>query len=303
MTNNAEWLENLRPIYQSEVVIANNQKIMVRNAGDARIKIGAGSVNIRNVLLVPDLTTNLLSVSQTVKNGNKVVFDSTGCKIYNNKEVLVATAKLVNNMYKLKCTSEKVFTVQEDNYSLWHRRLGHLNYEYMNKLRNLVTTDSNLNFKENKENCQICVNGKQTRLPFKHTGSRAKEKLELIHSDVCGPLEVNSLGGARYFLTLIDDYSHKVFIYMLKTKDEVTECFKDFKNFVENQTERKIKILRSDNGGEYLSTSLMSYLKKAGIQHQLTAAYTPEQNGIAERMNRTIIEKVRCMLFDSNLTK
>jgi hypothetical protein len=302
MTRNKNWLTNLNNSSQECITVANNQQISVKGVGDTNVKFGTDTVNIKNVLYVPDLRTNLLSVSQTVKKGNSVLFNSSGCKIFDSENELIATAKLVNNMYKLDCTSDKAFSVETD-HNLWHRRLGHLNYEYMNKLQNLVAPNSNVKFKSAKDKCEICVKGKQTKIPNKNVGIRATQLLELIHSDLCGPIEISSLGGAQYFLTFIDDYSHKAFIYILKSKDEVTECFIKFKNFVENQVEKKIKILRTDNGGEYCSNYLNSYLEKAGIQHQLTAPYTPEQNGVAERLNRSIVEKVRCMLFDAKLPK
>lgn len=127
--------------------------------------------------------------------------------------------------------------------------------------------------------------------------------LEIIHSDVCGPMESMSLGGSKYFVIFEDDFNRMVFVYFIKTKDQVFDCFKDFKNMVENQKGRKIKMLRSDNGGEFCNRVFENYLKGNGIIHQKTNPYTPEQNGMSERLNRTIIEKSKCMLFDANLEK
>src|SRR5215469_9456007 len=105
-----------------------------------------------------------------------------------------------------------------------------------------------------------------------------------------------SLGGAKYFLTFIDDKTRNTFVYFLKSKDEVLKYFQEFKALAENQTGKRIKILRSDNGGEYVSHAFKAYLKSNGIHHQTTVAYTPEQNGVAERANRTIVERARSML-------
>lgn len=116
-------------------------------------------------------------------------------------------------------------------------------------------------------------------------------------------MEVESWGGKRYMFTLIDDNSRKVFCYFLKSKNEVSDIFKDFCSMVENQTDRKIKILRTDNGGEYCNERLKHFLKERGIKHELTVPYSPEQNGVAERYNRTIFEKVRSMLSDSKSSK
>lgn len=151
--------------------------------------------------------------------------------------------------------------------------------------------------------CTVCVKGKQTRNSFKSVGTRAKNVLDLIHSDVCGPMSQTSLGGANYFVLFVDDFSRKTFLYPMKTKSEVVDKFIEFKNRVECETGRKIRKFRSDIGGEYICGRLKAYFKQHGIQHQTTTPYTPEQNGLAERMNRTIVEKARCMLFDSDLSK
>lgn len=108
------------------------------------------------------------------------------------------------------------------------------------------------------------------------------------------PQRSRSLGHALHLLTFIDDFSRKVFVFFLKKKDEDLTTFVEFKAFIEKQTRKQIKTLRTDNGGEYMSS---------GMIHQMTVAYTPEQNGVAERMNRTLTEKAKCYLFDADLPK
>lgn len=148
-----------------------------------------------------------------------------------------------------------------------------------------------------------CMKAKQTRLPFKSSHKRADNILDIIHSDLCGPMETSSIGKARYFLTFIDDHSRKIFVYFLRCKSEVSSKFEDFKALVENQTERKIKVIRTDNGTEYFTQKLEEFCRRFGIQHQHSVPYTPEQNGIAERANRTIVERAKGMLFDAGLEK
>jgi Integrase core domain len=120
---------------------------------------------------------------------------------------------------------------------------------------------------------------------------------------VCGPFEVESLGGNRYFLTFIDDASRKVWVYFLRTKDQVFNYFQEFHVMVERETDKKLKCLRSDNGGEYTSKEFKAYCAKYRIRHEKTVPGTPQHNGVAERMNRTIVEKVRCMLKMAKLPK
>ena len=150
--------------------------------------------------------------------------------------------------------------------------------------------------------CESCVEGKIHRFPFPTDGGKqADEPLELIHSDVCGKMSTKSIGGAEYFLTFIDDKTRYVWVYMLTRKDEVFQRFQEWKALVENSSGHKVKVLRTDNGGEYTSNEFESYLKDEGIRHERTVPKTPEQNGVSERMNRTLVEMMRSMLIDSKL--
>ena len=131
-----------------------------------------------------------------------------------------------------------------------------------------------MNFSSKKgEQCVVCVKGKQTRKPFKDIGKRAQNVLDLVHSDLCGPFEIESHSGARYLFVLVDDYSRKVFVIPLKRKSEVTSEFMKFKAMYENQCSRKIKLLRTDNGTEYCNHELEDFLAKSGIKHEKTAPY------------------------------
>ena len=125
----------------------------------------------------------------------------------------------------------------------------------------------------------------------------------MIHSDICRPMSVKALSGAEYFLTFIDDHSRKTWIYFLKTKDEVFCRFKEFKALVENLTWKKIKVLSSDNGGEYVDKDFIDYCAKEGTKREWTTPYNLEQNGVAERKNRTIVEAARAMLYDQDMPK
>lgn len=149
--------------------------------------------------------------------------------------------------------------------------------------------------------CEACVIGKQHRLPFKGHNQTTTKCGELLHADVCGPMQVNSIGGSRYFLLIKDDYSHMRFVYFLKAKSEVATKIKHFVELVSNQTEHKLKAIRSDNGTEFVNRELQTYFQKKGIKHELTVSYTPEQNGSVERENRTIMEATRTLLHANNL--
>ena len=152
--------------------------------------------------------------------------------------------------------------------------------------------------------CNNCCDGKNHRVPFPVSEDNRKRKVfDLIHSDICGKIIPGSLGGGCYFVTFIDDASRYTWVYILKKKSEVFNTFKNWKALVENMYDKKIKVFRTDNGGEYTSAEFESYLREEGIRHEKTCPKTPGQNGVVERMNRTVVEAVRCMLSDSKLPK
>ncbi|XP_048481491.1 uncharacterized protein LOC105390889 [Plutella xylostella] len=296
MTNNNEWMYNTGPSTVPSIRVADNKTLTVKCCGNVDLNVNDGVVQLKNVLYVPDLSVNLLSVRQMTQNNCHVEFEKDCCKVYQNKK-LVLTGHAQNNL----------FVVNNDCYALltsahlWHQRMGHLNYKDLMKLEDCTEGVQMDHKTENAILCTTCLAGKQTRQPFKHTGTRASALLEVIHSDVCGPMEEQSLGGARYYVTFIDDYSRKVFVYFIQAKSEVLSKFKEFKNMVENQLDRKIKVLRSDNGGEYVNEAFDKFCRDAGIIQQHTIPYTPEQNGMSERMNRTLTERAKCI--NANLPK
>jgi hypothetical protein len=185
----------------------------------------------------------------------------------------------------------------------WHERFGHLNEKDLkNIIRKQKVDGIDIKADEALPVCETCVKGKQTRKPFTRSVSQSTELLELVHTDVCGPMRVNSLAGSRYFVTFIDDKSRWCEVYFMKKKSEVIEKFKEYKCLVEKKTERKIKTVRSDNGTEYTSHYLEDFLKQEGIRHELTVEYTPQQNGVAERKNRSLVETARCLMIQSGLS-
>ena len=144
--------------------------------------------------------------------------------------------------------------------------------------------------------------GKMTKTPFTGHSEKANNLLGLIHSDVCGPLSSNARGGFQYFITFTDDFSRYGYVYLMKHKSESFEMFKIFKNEVQNQLGKSIKALRSDRGGEYLSQEFIDHLTDCGIVSQLTPPGTPQWNGVCERRNRTLLDMVRSMMSQSDLS-
>lgn len=165
-------------------------------------------------------------------------------------------------MYKFRASTGKCLAANEQpNSMLWHRRLGHLNFQSMCKMRDGAVLG--INFDDNLvklKNCETCAAGKQCRFPFTKNDKTSSRVLELVHSDLCGPMETQSIGKAKYILTFVDDYSRKTLCYFLNSKEIVFEKIKDFKQYVENQTGKRIKAFRTDNGTEYITHQVEIFL-------------------------------------------
>lgn len=304
MTHSDSGMKNLRETDVKDIMSANNENMGVKKCGDLTIQNDDVEINVKGALFVPELAVNLLSVHKICENGNTVFFNKDGCTIKNASGDRVAYCKQSNGVYPLKAAEKCLVAKNKVDGVTWHRRLGHVSYGTMKKMKKNMPE---MDFVENSElqikNCEVCARAKSKRLPFKPSETRSTEILQLLHTDLMGPMETPSIGHAKYLLTVIDDYSRYVFVFFLKKKSEVMENLKDFKVFIENQTNQKIKAIRSDGGGEYTSKEMQNFCAKYGIQHQMTTAYTPEQNGVAERWNRTLTEKAKCLLFDADLPK
>lgn len=258
---------------------------------------------------MPDLSYNLLSVSKAVEAGKVVEFSESGCQILDADRRPITVASRAGNLYYLNClTAEHQRANAAENQSqqskedVWHRRFS-FGVQNLKKLAGEELVDGfDYNSLQDVSFCEPCAKGKHHRRKFPlYRGKRSDEPLGLVHSDVCGKMNAKHLSGGEYFLTFIDDKTHYVWIYILKHKDEVFPYLLEWKALVEKSMNQKLKALCTDSGGENVSMEFEEYLKKKGVRHELTVPKTPEQNGVAERMNRTLVEGVRSMLADARL--
>jgi transposase InsO family protein len=266
---------------------------------------------IVDALYVPELAASLLSVARfTDEDKHSVIFENAGCAIIAKPSGRCVAAarktsgslyRLIANPIKSKEYANAAHTSHHFDINLLHRRLGHLGHDNVKRLVDKGMVHGVKSVGGRIELCEACINGKQHRDPFPHSNKRARHKLDLIHSDVCGPLPI-SIGGMRFFIVFCDDNTRKVWIYFMRTKGEAYAKFREFKALVELQTGLKIKVFRSDGGGEFTSFEFEGFLKSCGIIHEKTAPYSPQQNGLAEILNRIIVERGRCMLHESNLS-
>lgn len=322
ITSYKELLHRPRQLEQERTITyGNNEKTTTDTVGDVILK-KSHSAHLRlvltDVLYSPHNAFNLLSVSAATKQGVQFEFYEDHCYALKDNYLVLSAVKTDNGLYKLSsppiyprisrppsaCETSFHTSTDPKDPQLWHQRLGHIGHSSMQKLIDQqmvtglpITADD---MEKAKKTCDTCQRNKSTRLPFKHSETQTTAPLELVHMDLCGPLPF-TLGKARYIATFLDDYSSYSMIKLLRYKSDVYQAVTDVFALLENKTDKKVKAVRTDNGGEYTSSLLSSYFKKKGIEPQTTMAYTPQQNGKAERLNRTLMEKTRSMLNGAGL--
>ncbi|KAI5342090.1 hypothetical protein L3X38_009965 [Prunus dulcis] len=269
MTGKEDLLVDIDRKVTAKVEMGTGQLVEVTGKGTLVVETKAGKRHIKEIMLVPGLKENLLSVGQMIEHGYYLVFGDHKVEIYNDSSHTNLVAKVQmkgNRSFPLKLQAEMHFADRAGVYhstDLWHRRFGHLN---MSSLKLLKEQDMVVGLPEIKE--------------VKQTVTKA---------------------GNRFFLTFIDDCIRMCWVYFLRHKLEALCVFKKFKATVKFQSGYKLKKLRSDRGGEYTLVEFDRFCDNAGIERQLTTPYTPQQNGVAERKNRTIVEIAKCLLLEKKI--
>ena len=275
------------PKGSKRIYMGNNSSVDVLGIGTCELTFHGGrKLLLHDVLYAPEIRRSLVSVLVLLRYGLKMVFEYAGVTLYLGSK-LVGTGCLSNGFMVLDTidlasvddSSSFVVNVVNDDSVKWHARLCHIGQDRMTRLAREGLLGSLA--KVNLPTCQDCLAGKATRKPF-GKAVRATVPLQLIHSDICGPMSVKARHGALYFITFIDDYTRYGHVYLINHKSDALNCFKSYLNMVENQLERTVKTLRTDRGREYLSEAFKSLCDEKGIVRQLTTPYTPQQNGVAE---------------------
>lgn len=312
MCGNQGMFSSLDTTFSHTVKLGNNTKMKVIGKGVVKLVLKGISYVIGDVYCVPELKNNLLSVGQLQEKGLGLLFKDGVCSIYHPQKGKMAESIMsANRMFKL--IADSPITVKEekclqisttDQSKLWHHRYGHLSYKGLRTLQSKEMVVGLPLIVETNVICDACMKGKQHRIPIpKRSHWRATERLQLVHADLCGPITPASSSHKRYLLCFIDDFSRKTWIYFLLEKSETFYHFKRFKTLVETETGMSIKCLRTDRGGEFNSAEFNDFCKQQGVKRQLTTAYTPQQNGVAERKNRTVMNLVRAMLSEKKVPK
>ncbi|CAL2240562.1 unnamed protein product [Prunus armeniaca] len=266
MTGDEGLLVNIQRNLTSKVKMGTGEVVPVAGKGTLVIKTKLGKKHIQEVMLVPGLEENLLSVGQMMEHGYHLVFGGNMVNVDDDQS-------LKNLIVRVQMTNNRCFPLT------------------MMPASDLISVV-----------CDGCMQGKQHRDSFPlESNWRATSLLELVHTDICGPMKTESLSGNKYFLLFTDDCTRMSWVYFIRNKSSALECFRKFKAMTKLQSGYKIKGLRSDRGGEFLSREFNKFCEESGIQRQLTVAYSPQQNGVVERKNRTVVEMAKSMLHEKAL--
>ncbi|GJY00982.1 putative ribonuclease H-like domain-containing protein [Tanacetum coccineum] len=296
MTRNVAYLLDFKEFDGGYVTLgggAHGHKI----SGKGTLK--TSSLDFEDVYFVNELNFNLFSVSQMCDKKNYVLFTDTECLVLSPNFKLPAKSQILliiprkDNMYSFdmknivpKGSLTCLVAKDTSNKSmLWHRRLGHINFKNINKLVN----DNLVRGKQHRASCKSKVLNPITKPLF------------MLHMDLFGPTFMSCLMHKKYCLVVTDDYSRFTCVFFLTTKDETSEILKNFIKEIENLVDKKVKIIRSDIGAEFKNKVMDDFCREKGIKREYSIARTPQQNGVAERRNRTLIEAARTMLADSKL--
>ncbi|KAJ0845011.1 putative RNA-directed DNA polymerase [Helianthus annuus] len=255
--------------YEPHVTIPNGEAVAVKGRGDYTLPNG---MTFNEVLHVPNFKCNLLSGLHSRK--------------------LIGVGDCQGGLYRMGMVRAKR-QAMVTTYSTWHKRLGHPSNSKVPYFLKNVSMNS-------KDFCDSCVKAKFTRLPFPVSTTKTHACFDLIHCDVWGKYRTPSLTRANYFLTIVDDFSRAVWVFLLKHKDEASTYLLYFHKMVQTQFEKNIKRVRCDNGGEFTSNRMLEFYANEGIVLETTCPHTPQQNGVVKRKHRHLLETARALRFEQN---
>ena len=305
MTNDPGIIKHLKPYHgNSSIYVGNGNSLNISHVGQTKLNTANGKLLLKDVLVVPKLTKNLISVSQlTSDNKCTVEFSSNDFLIKDQQGRTLAKGHKKAGLYALEDIQHEALSaikIAKAPFTVWHQRLGHPQLKSLMSLHN--KNQINVSSWMNKKNiCTSCQLGKHCKLPFHVSNNISRSPLDKIHCDLWGPAPNSSVQKFLYYAVFIDDFSRYTWLYPLKKKSDFYDCFIKFQREVENQFDKTIKIFQSDGGGEFSSTLFKGHLEKCGIIHQFSCPGTPEQNGVAERKHRHIVETGLTLLFHANM--
>lgn len=302
MTGDQRYFSKLDKTITGKVRFGDDSKIDIKGKGTvAFVDMNGEARKMNDVYFIPELRSNIISLGQATESGCDIRLRKELLTMHDQHgKLLVRATRSKNRLYKVRMgirDTSHLHLSEISESSRWHARLGHVNTATMKVMmqKELVTGVSSINVL--KELCSSCLLGKQTRNMFPQaTMFRANRRLELLHGDLCGPITPSTMGGNKYIFVVIDDHSRYMWISLLKEKGEAFEKFQRLRVTIEQETGERIATFRSDRGGEFTSYEFNKFCEDKGIKRDLTAPYSPQQNGVVERRNRTLMEMTRSIL-------
>ncbi|RVW96740.1 Retrovirus-related Pol polyprotein from transposon RE1 [Vitis vinifera] len=276
------------------VTLANGSQTVAKGIG---LALPLPSLPLTSVLYTPECPFNLISISKITRTLNCSITFSDKFVTLQDRSTgkTIGIGRESQGLYHLTSDSSPAVCISTDAPLLIHNRLGHPSLSKFQKMVPRFSTLSSLP-------CESCQLGKHTRVSFpKRLNNRAKSPFELVHTDVWGPCRTASTLGFQYFVTFIDDYSRCTWLFLMKNRAELFSIFQKFYTEIQTQFNISIRVLRSDNAREYFSAQFTSFMSHHGILHQSSCAHTPQQNGVAERKNRHLVETARTLLLHNHI--
>jgi transposase InsO family protein len=302
MTGRREFFTELDSSTRGSVKFGDASGVEIKGVGSVLFIAQSGEHRLlTGVYYIPALRNSIISLGQLDENGSRVEVWNGIMRIWDRHRRLLAKVTRGNNrLYVLNVQVAQPVCLaarRDDEAWQWHERFGHLHFDALKRLsaKEMVRGMPCLDHVE--QFCDVCVLTKQRRLPFpQHSSFRATERLELVHGDLCGPVTPATPGGRRYFLLLVDDLSRYMWVMVLGSKGEAADAIKRAQAAAEAECGRKLRVLRTDNGGEFTAAEFASYCADEGIQRHFSAPYSPQQNGVVERRNQTVVGMARALL-------
>ncbi|WVZ88500.1 hypothetical protein U9M48_035017 [Paspalum notatum var. saurae] len=302
MTGRREDFAELDTAITGLVKFGDGSRVTIHGRGAVLFKCQNGDHRaLTDVYYIPQLRTSIASLGQLDERGCEVLIKNGILTIRDRElQLLTKVKRSINRMYLLNLSIVQpvcLAVMKEDEAWLWHARFGHLSFEALARMSRERMVRGLPRIEHVSELCDSCLAGKQRRSLFaKKAKYRAGDRLELVHGDLCGPISPATHGGRKYFLLLVDDCTRYMWLRLLASKDEAPEAIKHFEAKVETEMGNKLKVLRTDRGGEFTSVEFGRYCAEEGVERHLTAPYPPQQNGVVERRNQTVVDMARSML-------
>jgi transposase InsO family protein len=293
---------NIDTAIRGSARFGDGSEVEITGSGTVLFEAKTGEhIPLTRVYFIPKPTSNIVSLGQ---------LEEGGCEVHIKHGVLRVRDEHGRLIIRVKRTTSRLYLLQiklgrplclaartTDSAWLWHERYGHLHFYALNKLQQKGMVDGLPPIEHVHQLCGDCVTTKLKRAPFPSQAKRRAEGLlDLVHGDLCGPITPETPGGNKFFMLLVDDCSRYMWVALMAAKSDALEVVKKFQARVEVETGRRLRVLRTDNGGEFTSVEFDTYCAEHGVMRQHTAPYTPQQNGVVERRNQTVVTMARGLL-------